>query len=699
MELRELALQVLRSPELRDKLVESGLLTDLSPGSATGIELPARSPGLGLHEIRARVPLPRGHQLGETGAAGTVLHAFANHELLAMELMASFLLRHPDAPRPFRLGLGRILVEEQLHLRLYLERLASFGLEFGALPVNRFLWDCVADAADPADFAARMGLTFEAANLDHALAWAVAFRAVGDEATGGVLDRVYADELGHVRHALFWFRRDLPEGADLWEAYVRALRLPLTPERARGEPLSAESRRLAGFDEDFIEKLSLYAHSKGRPPTVRLFNPDAEAQVASRDPDFIAQGPGAALATDLDLLPLYLCARDDVLVVRRAPRPEFLRQLQGFGLTLPQIVVCQELRHLGETELVGRRLSGLDPWGASPATDRWLAPLRPGVIGPVPIWTEAREALYDKGFATGLQREFLANHEEDARLGLSSDLGVVAIDRAAIGATVERIWASHRSAVIKTAFGTAGRGARRVSGALSQADERWIELAVARAPVVVEPWLDRVLDLSFHLDVEADGTVRYRGLTRFFTSPGGRFLGTWVGPWSSGLDPEIARFLQADGQDRRWLDRTARAVAAHVGAAAAARGHVGPVGVDAFVYRDGSTLRLRPLVEINPRVTMGRLAMALQPRLAPATDGLWAVLSRGDLKRLGHRDFASLAAALPPPVFEAGRLRDGVWFTTDPAQATAFASALFSGEAARRLVAEPETTASPAAPR
>lgn len=681
MELRELAERVLRSPEIAHKLVAPEPLTDLSPGAAIAVEPPLRPPGLGLHEIRARAPLPRPHQLGESEAAATLLHAFANHELLAMELMASFLLAHPEAPRPFRLGLGRILQEEILHFQLYLDRLAAHGLAFGARPVNRFLWDCCADAADVADFAARMGLTFEAANLDHALAWGAAFRAVGDEATGAVLDRVYADELGHVRHALHWFRKDLPPEADLFATWRDGLRLPLTPERARGEPFSAEARRAAGFDEGFIAAVRLYAHSKGRPPTVRLFNPDAEAQVAARDPEAVPEGPSAAIAADLDLLPLYRCVRDDVLVVRRAPRPAFLEGLAALGWPLPQIVVAPDPRRLADTELPRRKLSGIDPWGLSPAMDRWLAPLRGAVQGEMPVWTPGLEALYDKGFAAGLLREFLLKNAEDPQLDRPDEAGLAIGERAAAEAEVSRIVDGGRTAVLKAAFGTAGRGARRVSGALSAADQRWLEAALARAPVVVEPWLDRVLDLSFHGDVEADGAVRFAGVTRFFTTAGGRYLGTWAGSWSRGLDPEIARFLQADGRDRRWLERVARAAVAHAGAAAAARGHRGAFGVDALVHRTPAGLRLRPLVELNPRVTMGRLALALAPRVAPAADAVWAVLSRGDLARLGAASFAALPERLPSPVWRDGRLVDGVWFTTDPAQATAFCSALFAGAA------------------
>ena len=678
-EIRAFAERVLWSPSLDDKHAPPGLLDDQDPGPALiGCPEPAREPGLRFQDIRGRAPFPRPSAIGEPGPAAAVLHAFANHELLAMEVMALFLLRQPQAPTAFRRGLARILAEEQIHFRLYLERMAALGLRFGELPVNRFLWDCVSDAADPTDLAARLGLTFEAANLDHALLWARAYRAVGDEETGAVLDRVYADEVGHVRHALHWFRRGQPDGADLWERYRDGLRLPLSAERAKGEPFSAEARRQAGFDEPFIEALRLYHHSKGRPPVVRWFNPDAEAQVALGSAEREPTGPALTLALDLDLLPVVLSARDDVVVLRRAPRPAFLSALADLGVHLPQLVVCPDLAEAAKA-LEGRKLGGVEPWGWSPLSARWAAPLLPAVVGaPAPGWSEARGELYQKGLAATLLRELCTAHQGDPHLDGPELAGEVCATLPEVHGALHR-WRERgfETAVIKAAYGTAGRGARRVLGPLKAADEAWIEAALGPGPVVVEPWLDRVLDLSFHLDVNTDGTWRYKGVTRFFTTSGGRYRATWCAPLFQELDPSLTRLLHGDGQERRWLERVGKAVCDRVSRAAHARGHVGPVGVDALVHRHQGRLCLRPIVELNPRVSMGRVALHLMPRVSPGRAALFAVLSPGDL---GRQPLGEFAARRAPPALESGRLTGGVCWLTDPLQATIFAAALAVGD-------------------
>lgn len=683
MEIRSYAERVLTSETLAAKLLAPGPLTDVHPGGAATLpEAPARPDGLRFSEIRARAPLPRPGDLGDPAARVVLLHAFANHELLAMELMARLLLRGEALPGPFRRGLAHILSEEQIHLQLYLERLAAHGARFGDLSVNRFLWDCVAPAEGVLDFCARMGLTFEAANLDHALDWAAALRRAGDEESARVLDRVYRDELGHVRHALRWFQAELPDDADLWGAWTERLSLPLSPERARGRVLSVEARRQAGFDEDFIEALSLAAFSKGRLPTVRLFNPDAEAQVASGDPAFSPDGPAEVLARDLDLLPAQLAVRDDVVVVRRPPRPAFLRQLQAAGLTLPQIVVAPDPRRLGESELLGRKIGAIDPWGWSPASAAWVEPLLPGLReGALRGWREGWRSLYSKVTAHQTLLELLTLQDCDGGLVSAEELGRPAGSEAEALALAAEIRAlGHEFVLLKAAFGTAGRGGRRLRAAtLGEADRRWLAAALAQGPVLVQPWLDRVLDLSFHLDVGLDGTVSHRGATRFFTTAAGRYLGTWVGPMHTDVPTPILRFLHRDGQDPRWLHRLSRAVTDRVGRLAVGLGYAGPIGVDAFVYRRGEALRLQPLVEINPRATMGRVGLALRARLAPGREGLFVVLSRSDLKQSGYKSFLEWSRALPPALYEQGRVAGGVWFPTDPEPAVGFASALAAG--------------------
>src|SRR5262245_42217655 len=110
MELRELAERVLFATTLEDKLWSPQGVTDEQPGPA--IQAPA-APGRPA-ELRFK---PAGsaaadfpvHRLEQPRERGRLLHFFANHELLATELMALVLLRFPEAPAAFRRGVWQTL--------------------------------------------------------------------------------------------------------------------------------------------------------------------------------------------------------------------------------------------------------------------------------------------------------------------------------------------------------------------------------------------------------------------------------------------------------------------------------------------------------------------------------------------------------------------------------------------------------------
>jgi uncharacterized ferritin-like protein (DUF455 family) len=185
-----------------------------------------------------------------------ILHGLANHELQAIELFAWALLAFPDAPAAFRRGLVAILAEEQVHCRLYLERLAALGGRFGDQPVTGYFWSKAKDLTTPARFVAAMCLTFENANLDHAAELERAARAAGDAATADVLARVHRDEVRHVRFGWRWLRRFKDARRTMTQAYLDNVAWPLRPGLARGATFDPASREAAGMDAEFIALLA-----------------------------------------------------------------------------------------------------------------------------------------------------------------------------------------------------------------------------------------------------------------------------------------------------------------------------------------------------------------------------------------------------------------------------------------------------------
>lgn len=256
---QEYALTLLSSGSLDDKLrparTETGApLVDPRGDSYTLPILPCRDERIALAHGAPRLPALK--ELTDAGARARCLERFAHHELCAVEMFAWALLAFPDAPPAVRRGLLQTLVEEQLHLSLYLERLDAHDYAFGSGALSDYLWQHVPrilEAEQPLlAFLCAMGLTLEQANLDFSLLYRDAFRAVGDEESAKVFQRVHDDEVRHVRFAAHWIRALSEEPNDA-EAYLRHVPFPLSAARAKARRFDRAARRRAGLSDDLIE--------------------------------------------------------------------------------------------------------------------------------------------------------------------------------------------------------------------------------------------------------------------------------------------------------------------------------------------------------------------------------------------------------------------------------------------------------------
>lgn len=684
MEIRELAERILFGNTLADKLTMAAAITDLAPGGSVAIPaLPGRPHELRLDHDRERVAFPGLHELDKPGMRGRILHFFANHELLATELMALALLRFPDADPRFRMGLVRTIEEEQKHLRMYHERMVADGVELGEIPVSSFFWDCLAPMKAPIDFVTGMSLTFEQANLDFARYYASAFRQCGDTETADVLDVVYREEIGHVKNGVVWFDRlrDDVNTVAMFDAWVQRLPAPLTPVRARGVDFDEEGRRLAGFSDDYIDRVRVVGASRGRPPGVWLFNPSCDHRWLHGD-----QHPQSRAATaierDLDALPVFLAATDDVVVVQKPPSTPWLLQLRTLGVSLP--ATCVQPPD-GPIQVDARHLWSLNPWGWSDDMARRMASLTKRLVhpgAPLPQRARTAKAVNRKSFAAGLLAQ-LVDELNDHRLCTRDSVGRVHHSPDSAWQDVLQRWERRERTVIKADHGTSGRNMIRLRDdddlPIVQA---WLKNAFRHQPaVVIEPWLDRVADLSVLSRIDEAGDVQHLGVTRFLSDIRGQYRGAVVGKPTFGLSPELVRSFHDHGRDPGWVERTLRNAAQTAGAALHRMGYAGPFGVDAFLHRVDGDIKLRPLVEVNSRYTMGNVSLGLSQQLARGSHGYWWIVRVADV---GNRTtfVDTLRTLAPPRTVGTGaqtRISSGAVFTTDPESAEAYLSLMMVG--------------------
>jgi uncharacterized ferritin-like protein (DUF455 family) len=672
LELRELGERVLFGARLEDKLTRPEALTDRRPGEGVcAPAMPIRPAGLEL-QSEGHAPFPSLNALKSEGARGALLHAFANHELLAIELMGMALLRFPDAPADYRLGLARTLCEEQDHLSLYLGRMQELGVELGDSPLSAYFWRAMSSLETPLEFVAAMNLTFEQANLDHALAFSRALEAVGDPETATILRRVHDEELGHVRHGLTWFDRWRDTSVDRWDAYRKILPAPLSPNRAKGLEFSWESRDRVGLDLRFQRELFVYSRSKGRPPIVFGFNPACESEVARGTSGGTATKLIKTLERDYAPLLLFLAGRDDAVVVPRRPSLDYLVGVRRLGIELPELLDAGD----AVKELASRGVSGVRPWGWSPETLARFSPLLEGEGWPR-VSAARLKQLYSKQLGAELMGAFAKEYPE-----LAGVLGAGALGAAfcsgeeAARAHAEELLKTHPWVVLKAPFGTSGRAMLRVNGwaARSASERGWVERTLReQGGVVVEPWLDRVCDLSLQLQVgEPGGKTRPR-VTRPLVDRRGQYRGHVLGRPLAQLEPDLLRAIQGDGGRAPSMLKTLESAGRFVGSRLSELGFRGLCGVDALVYRENARFCLKPIVEINPRTTMGSVALALEGVLRPGRVGVW--LHIGGREFAAARDMA-LRASAPCMGGSPPRVEAGVLCTNDPSQAEGHLSVL-----------------------
>ena len=226
-------------------------------------------------------------------------------------------------------------------------------------------------------------------------------------------------------------------------------------------------------------------------------------------------------------------------------------------------------------------------------------------------------------------------------------------------------------AVFKPDLGASGRGQRRfVTGRkLDESDEAWLrsvfkaskqvafaspEDSVQRAVAVLEPELERVIDLSFLWDVrfeknkfaealdpcdrtpedlEQDSQTKCLGWTRSLVTVGRKYVGTRLSKPFFDCVPEVRQFL-LEGRGEK-LSAIVNWLEPRLAAELSSRNFAGCFGVDAFLYRGvGGELLVKPVVELNPRMTMGHVALAMQKKVAPGVVAEFRVLTKSEWSKL-----------------------------------------------------------------
>ena len=628
MEVKDFAERLLVGSRLEDKLFSVSNLTDAQPGQGFSYnERPGRPEALAFSEHKELHLLRKLKTLKTDAERGQLLHFFANHEILAIELMALALLKFPDADPAFRKKICQTIADEQKHARLYFQRMKECGVELGDVPLSSAFWDHLHGMKNLSEYICGLSLTLEQANLDFAHAYAKRFQEAGDERTSQLLWMVYRDELFHVQVGVE-LMDSLRGHQSQWDFYCENLLEPLSPARAKSTPFLEEPRRELGLDDSFIQQLKHYQRSKGRPPDVYLFNGLAER-------DMIQGGPAPQkrlwMERDLQSMMHLFCRQGDVLILDEPCSSSFKDHLVKTGRALPEVHLSQDLktprhRHVGE----------IRPWAWSPRIKgllkSWLSlQTRSLRLRWTQLYNAGLQQLSDKCWQRTLESAFqglegfcVPHHESLSAEDLEKE-------------KITSFSNEAKSWLLKPPYGVAGHGQ------LSWHTEDDFPTAKAQAVikeqghVLLEEKLMRWADFSLQGEfIPAKGSkdpsdvarIKWLGATRMLIDNTGAYVGAILGSLWHCLSTEQKRAMHTQGGPvfKEIESRLSPALMASF----ESKGFSGPFGVDGFLSEREGEYVYRPVCELNARMTFGQVALMLEKKL---TKNIWQFSRASEIEK------------------------------------------------------------------
>ena len=181
-----------------------------------------------------------------------LVHSIAHIEFNAINLALDAAWRFPGLPDAYYRDWVRVAGEEALHFALLQAHLQSLGFGYGDFDAHDGLWTmCVATEGDVLARMALVPRTLEARGLDATPLIQAKLRTLPSshaQAAVQILDRILADEVGHVAIGNHWYR---------WLCEQRALDpVPLYGELVKlydapnlRPPFNEEARKRAGFTD------------------------------------------------------------------------------------------------------------------------------------------------------------------------------------------------------------------------------------------------------------------------------------------------------------------------------------------------------------------------------------------------------------------------------------------------------------------
>ena len=185
----------------------------------------------------------------------TLVHAIAHIEFNAINLALDAVYRFQGMPEQYYTDWCRVAAEEAEHFTMLTEYLGGHGMCYGDLTAHNGLWEMAVKT--DFDVMVRMALVprvLEARGLDVTPGMIEKLRPAGDTQLIEILQKIFADEIGHVKIGTYWYK-SLCEDRQLDAEQTFLELIEKYMHGAKFGPFETEARVEAGFSHEEMQAL------------------------------------------------------------------------------------------------------------------------------------------------------------------------------------------------------------------------------------------------------------------------------------------------------------------------------------------------------------------------------------------------------------------------------------------------------------
>lgn len=402
---------------------------------------------------------------------------------------------------------------------------------------------------------------------------------------------------------------------------------------------------------------------------IYYFNSTCELAVANGSFSYQAPLLLREMEHDLAILPFVFASENDFILTENRPSVEFLETLRQAGFSLPKFFGLSELETMPDNTF-----NAIFPWGWSPAAHFMLKTLKGKCqsgfkASPVFNWDEKHKSLFERSTALDFLNNLL--DEDHPNWFVTKELigqQISSLD------DIELLLEKQTPLVLKAPLSSSGRGIQMIrKPSLNNANKQWIAGVLKQQNyLIAEPFLEKIIDLSFQFQIKSEYEIEYLGYSVFTTNTNGQYQGTLIHPDLQKIQPET------DSDFNELIPATAEILANALTKSVFSQTYQGFLGIDAMIFRQDNKLLIQPCIEINCRMNMGILTLFIEKRIHPEATGKFELFYG---KRGEFMSFASEKKNQWPPEFRDRKLHSGFLSLIEPCDQNKFGAYISLGTA------------------